>query len=89
MGKCGICHKGIGVKLNCCWKKCQERFHAKCAIEAGQDMLIAENEDKTSIYLLVGILMLDLQSSFFLIGWFRHFVIDIRKRLMHRTNEYE
>ena len=42
-----------GLKLNCCWKKCQEQFHAKCAIEAGQDMLIAENDDKTSIHLLV------------------------------------
>jgi hypothetical protein len=43
----------IGVKLNCCWKNCQDRFHAKCAINAGQDMLIAENDDKNSIHLLV------------------------------------
>ncbi len=42
-----------GIKLNCCWKNCQNRFHAKCAIDAGYDMLIAENDEKNSIYLLV------------------------------------
>ncbi|CAF4395550.1 unnamed protein product, partial [Adineta steineri] len=51
-GLCLLCYKTVGVKINCCWKNCQNQFHAKCAIEFGLDMFIAENDDNTSVRLL-------------------------------------
>ncbi|CAF1537395.1 unnamed protein product [Rotaria magnacalcarata] len=51
-GCCLICNKTVGVKINCCWKNCQNRFHPLCAIEAGQDMLVAESDSKLSVRLL-------------------------------------
>ncbi|CAF3672455.1 unnamed protein product [Rotaria sordida] len=51
-GRCLICNKTTGVKINCCWKNCQNRFHSLCAIDAGQDMLIAESDDKVLVRLL-------------------------------------
>lgn len=51
--RCSICKQSTGFKLNCSWQKCQERFHVQCAIDNQYDMFIAENEDNSSIHLLV------------------------------------
>ncbi|CAF2480039.1 unnamed protein product [Rotaria sp. Silwood2] len=51
-GRCLICNKTTGVKINCCWKNCQNRFHPLCAIDAGQDMIIAESDDKVLVRLI-------------------------------------
>ncbi|UJR35888.1 hypothetical protein I4U23_028631 [Adineta vaga] len=49
---CLLCQKTNGVKIKCCWKNCTNQFHAKCAFETDQDMIIAESEDKLSVRLL-------------------------------------
>ena len=76
-GSCSICYQRLGVKIVCSWKHCSCRFHARCAMNHGQDMLIAESDDKNSVRLLVSD---TFPPSFIFNVLIRHCAIDTPRR---------